>query len=89
MSGVPISSGFGAGQAGFDVAHGVVAETADQTAAETRQAAGGGRGSAACTADEVERIGVVLALGDAVAGEHQHLVAIDHDAGRAARPMME
>ena len=70
-------------QARLDIAHGVVAEAADQAAAEARQAARRRHPEALhVVADEVERIGVVLALGDAVAGQHQHLVAIDDDARR-------
>jgi hypothetical protein len=76
----------GARQPGFDIADGVVAEAADQATAEARQA-GGRSGTKALhvLADEVERVGVVFAFGDAIAVQHQHLMRIDHDPRRAGQ----
>jgi D-serine deaminase-like pyridoxal phosphate-dependent protein len=87
MSGIPRSSGFlRARQAGFDIADGVIAEATDQTTAEARQA-GGRRGAKALhvLADEVERVGVVFAFGDAIAVENQYLMRIDDDPRRTGQ----
>jgi hypothetical protein len=76
----------GARQAGFDVADGVVAEATDQAAAEARQP-GGRSGTKALhvLADEVERVGVVFTLGDAVAVQYQYLMRIDDNARRTGQ----
>ena len=62
----------GTGQPRLDVAHGIVAETADEAAAETRQSGRRRRPEALHElAYEVERIGIVFTFGDTVAGQHQ------------------
>jgi hypothetical protein len=73
-------------QPGFDIADGVIAEATDQATAEAWQT--GGRSGAKALhvlADEVERVGVVFAFGDAIAVQHQHLMRIDHDPRRTGK----
>ena len=72
------------GKAGFDIAHGVVAEAADQPAAKARQTRQ--RRDAETfqiRADEIQRISVVRTLGNTVAIEQQNLPGIDDQTGRA------
>jgi hypothetical protein len=67
----------------LDVAHRVVAEAADEAAAEARQA--GARRQPETRhvlADEGERVAVVASLGDAVAGQHHDVAAVGGDARR-------
>jgi hypothetical protein len=70
-------------ESGFDVAHRVVAEGADQAAAEARQAGQVGHLEARHElGNEAHRVAVVASLGDAVAAEH-HDRALDHRDARA------
>ena len=86
MSGVPSVVRFlRLRQLRLDVAHRVVAEVADEAAAEARQAGARRQLEARLIlADEGQRVAVVAPLGDAVAGEHHDVAAVGGDA-RAAR----
>jgi len=83
------------GQRGLHVTHLVVAETAHQAAAEAGQTRGGSHPETfAVAGQEIQRIGILFLFRHPLAGEHQHLAAIDRntslagqtDEGIAAKP---
>jgi hypothetical protein len=75
------------GELRFDVAHRVVAEIADQSAREARQAGNVRHLEARHEFREVgHRVGVLAAFGDAVAGEQQNRRAGHGDARRRGEP---
>ena len=82
MSGVPIGSGLSGAalELRLDMADGVVAEAADEPAGEARQP-GQRRGAVAreILSHELERIGRVGLLRDALAVDDEHLVPADDD----------
>ena len=73
-------------QAPLDIADGVVTEAADQPTEKTRQPLGLRRLEAChVVLDERQRIPPLIALGNAIAGQHQHFVGTHHNAGRRGK----
>ncbi len=74
-------------QLGFDVAHGVVTEQADQPAAKPRQSGHVRHLEARIElGDECHRVGIVAPFGDAIAGDRQHRATIHRNAGSRSEP---